>query len=309
MTTPPSPRALPPADDPGTIQLVLAADRNLVRQAGITALSARLRSSLPIHVTFLTPQRDVALPAWLSVLAALRSEGLSCDLLAVDVQLLDLQVAEHLTLTTYYRLLTPSLLAPGTSRAIYLDCDVLVGRDLAALWTTSLDGQPIGAVPDHNFTSWDRIGLSPSDGYFNAGVLLLDIPQIRRDRMFEEALQFSQEHPERLTWSDQCALNATLARRWRALGSEWNFQYADLLAEVRSKGLHAAVAKARSSVMHFNNYDRPWLPESAHPLRDTYFAVAQRHSALDLAVTQSVAARWIRLKRRVKWRLMSAGMA
>ena len=155
---------------------------------------------------------------------------------------------------------------------------MLVGCDLAALWSTPLQGRPIGAVPDANFTSWDRLGLTPADGYFNAGVLLLDLARIRLDRIFEAALQFSQAYPERLTWSDQCALNATLAGNWFPLASQWNYQYADVVAEVRANGLTAAVAKAASSVMHFNNYDRPWLPESAHPLRDRLFGVAQRHA-------------------------------
>src|SRR5678815_945027 len=105
------------------IDLVLASDRNLIRQAGITALSAAAASSLPVRATFLTPAADAGHRDWGLVEAALRRRGVPCTVVPVSLNASRLQLAEHLTPVTYYRLVLPTLLPESQRRAIYLDCD------------------------------------------------------------------------------------------------------------------------------------------------------------------------------------------
>src|SRR5262245_42672933 len=116
------------------IEVVLASDRNLIKQAGITALGALERTSTPLNVTFLTPAADEGHPDWKVVTDLVRAEGAPCTLRPVTFRPTTLQLAQHLTEVTYYRLLLPELLPTTLHRVIYLDCDVYVGRDLAGLW-------------------------------------------------------------------------------------------------------------------------------------------------------------------------------
>jgi len=285
------------------IHVVLASDRNLVRQAGIAALSARRQTAAPLRVTFLTPAQDASSGLWDTVTRALAAERTECEVRPVQIALPELQLAAHLTPVTYYRLLLPRLLPERDERVIYLDCDVLVNTDLGELWAHELGDRSLAGVPDPKFQEWTRLGIDPSDGYFNAGVLLLDLASIRRERLFEAALRFSQEHPEALTWSDQCALNRVFTKRWSPLDKRWNYQHAAMVQDASESGLARAVEIASTSVVHFNNYNRPWLPESWHPLQRRYFAVVASRPELDPRVSPTLSQRVTRLKRMVKWRV------
>ena len=53
-----------------------------------------------------------------------------------------------MTSTTYHRLLLPQLLPEEVTRAIWLDCDLLVTTDLVRLWETDLGGFHLLAVRD-----------------------------------------------------------------------------------------------------------------------------------------------------------------
>ena len=285
------------------IDIVLASDRNLIRQAGITALSAARASSLPVRATFLTPQADADHRDWGLVEAALRKRGVSYSLVPVTLNASRLQLAEHLTAVTYYRLVLPTLLPEGQRRAIYLDCDVIVHRDLAELWSMKMNDMPIAAAPDLNFRDWSRLGIESADGYFNAGVLLLDLHVIRTTGAFESALEFSRENPGALTWSDQCALNRVFTRKWIRLDRHWNYQYSTFMDDIRQHGMRAAVEAASKSVIHFNNYERPWLAEFPHPLKKFYLSVVAANPELASPSSRTIPQQLQYLKRLIKWRI------
>ena len=127
------------------IHVVLASDRNLVRQAGIAALSARRQTAAPLRVTFLTPAQDASSGLWDTVTRALAAERTECEVRPVQIALPELQLAAHLTPVTYYRLLLPRLLPERDERVIYLDCDVLVNTDLESYgrMNSGIDPSPV----------------------------------------------------------------------------------------------------------------------------------------------------------------------
>jgi len=284
------------------IHLVLASDRNLIRQAGVTALSAIKHASEPIHFTFLTPPDDENHPHWLIVRSLVCRNGATCDVISVAFDRSTLQLSNHLTPATYYRLLLPDVLPSSLKRAIYIDCDVIVGRDVADLWALDMRGKPIAAVEDVDFRDWSKLGIDASEGYFNAGVLVLDLELIRARASFAAALAFSQEHASALTWSDQCALNKIFVGNWRRLAKHWNYQHSAFLKDIRTLGMARARGLAVNAVLHFNNYERPWLVDSRHPLRTHYTAILQAHPELDMSQPMAIKHYWKALKRTVKWK-------
>jgi lipopolysaccharide biosynthesis glycosyltransferase len=297
----------PPAAAPEAIHVVLASDRNLIRQVGITALSAIEHSSLPMRFTIVTPERDRSDPDWRTVISLLEARGATCDVVPVTFDASSFQMAGHLTQTAYYRLLLPELLAPDCHRVIYMDCDVYVGCDLAALWTLDIGDNPMGAVDDPAFSDWGRIGLEPRGGYFNSGVLLLDIQRIRKHAYFQATIDDAVANPEALTWSDNCALNRVFNGRWHRLDRRWNYLQSYFVADIRAHGLAEAKRIAGSSVHHFNSYNKPWLFETAHPLKKQYFSVVKEHPELNPATAATPGKCWIRFRRAVKWQLIALG--
>ena len=94
-----------------------------------------------------------------------------------------------MTSTTYHRLLLPRLVPREVTRAIWLDCDLLVTTDLVRLWETDLGGCHLLAVRDpvvplvssrYGIRRWRELGIAPDAPYFNAGVMLLDVDRWRR---------------------------------------------------------------------------------------------------------------------------------
>ncbi|HXP73324.1 MAG TPA: glycosyltransferase family 8 protein, partial [Stellaceae bacterium] len=146
-----------------------------------------------------------------------------------DSALGGLTVGANITLMTYARLLMADLLPRELDRILYLDGDILVRGELQKLWIVDLRGRTVGAVvdlPRYQFNH--RLGLPPDAPYFNAGVLLIDLRRWRQLDIGSRCLAFAREHPSRLQWWDQCALNFVLHDDWISLDRVWNFQSMDV---------------------------------------------------------------------------------
>jgi|GEM_PF-1648776 len=129
----------------------------------------------------------------------------------------------------YCRILLPRLL--DVPRMIYLDCDVLVCRDLSELFDIELSpGKILAAVPDSETLTLgdDSCALAramnlPADGrYFNSGVMLLDLNGLRKENFTEKSLEFFKNWRGDYRFHDQSAFNFLLHGRIQELPEHWN---------------------------------------------------------------------------------------
>ena len=196
-----------------------------------------------------------------------------------DAFLKDLKQRDDLTVATYYRLLLGEVLPPELERVLYLDCDMMVRGDLAELWRMTLGSALVGAVPDPGFAANHILGLPPGASYFNAGLLLIDLVRWRAERVGAAALAFAADHPDRLTYNDQCALNWILRDNWLALDPKWNLQTGVLSRTINGwpKYFRPPPPVAETSrIVHFNSPGRPWLYVDDHPFKPDYLAYKAR---------------------------------
>lgn len=173
---------------------------------------------------------------------------LSVEWLRPDVELVrDLPVSDHISIAAYLRLLMPALLPDDVKRVIYMDADMLVRRSLTALWREPQGDDAILAVQDLAAPYFDaeasipqfercrghlaafapvanfqELGLPSDNKYFNSGLLVVDVDKWRREQIGRQVLDCLRDHREHVLWWDQYALNAVLARQWRALDLRWN---------------------------------------------------------------------------------------
>ena len=98
----------------------------------------------------------------------------------------------HFTVETYYRLLLPELL-PRIDKIIYMDGDTVVEGDISTLWRVDLGDKLAGVTPairQSNFTKHkDLLGMAENAMYFNAGVLLLDLVNLRQFGLLDKAIE------------------------------------------------------------------------------------------------------------------------
>jgi len=129
---------------------------------------------------------------------------------------------------TYCRILLPHLL--DVPRLIYLDCDVLVFRDLAQLFDLELaPGKVLAAARDSETLSLaddsptiaDAINLPREGAYFNCGVMLMNLDELRKQDFFERAVEFLNRKSAYRFW-DQSAINFLLYGQIDELPEYWN---------------------------------------------------------------------------------------
>ena len=130
---------------------------------------------------------------------------------------------------TYCRTLLPRLL--DVSRLIYLDCDVLVFRDLSELFNLELSsGKVLAAVADSETLSLgqdcqtiaDGMGLPAEGVYFNAGVMLLNLNELRKQNFTEKSFEFFEKWRGHYRFHDQSAINFLLHGQIEELPEHWN---------------------------------------------------------------------------------------
>lgn len=177
----------------------------------------------------------------------------------------------HISHATYYRLLIPQILPEDIHKVLYLDCDIIVRHSLLPLWETDMDGYALAAVIDNldiEKETYNRLKYPPHLGYFNAGVLLLNLKYWRANNIQGEIQSYMKDHAEDILFSDQDILNYVLRERKILLPIEYNFQTAYLYDYWNEK----EVLEARKDpvILHYTT-GKPWNEGSGHPYRSTFF--------------------------------------
>lgn len=132
------------------------------------------------------------------------------------------------TIAAFYRLLLPEVLSDDIKKIIYLDADIIVNLDIVDLWEESLDigGKEaiIGAVADSGMIGVKRNKNAINNGYFNVGVLVLNLDAIRNmgcNYMLEMADKLFTIHQD-WPYLDQDLLNYIFADECKFLPERYN---------------------------------------------------------------------------------------
>jgi lipopolysaccharide biosynthesis glycosyltransferase len=223
--------------------------------------------------------------------------------------------AHHLSPATYYRLAIPEVLG-HLDRVLYLDSDILVRSSLQPLWAMDMTEVTVGAVRSVNYPSigtwgaldnWRAFGVSPRLPYFNAGVLLIDVPRWRASSVTERVMDVMNSGLTNGNIVDQQALNVVLAGSWLELPPTWNMQ-TPLIDDRRGAHLlydDETIDEARTdpSIVHFLDRPKPWQVDCINPFRSEWRRVAEETAFAPLQLEKAS-----RLES-LKWRIKRAGVA
>jgi lipopolysaccharide biosynthesis glycosyltransferase len=233
------------------------------------------RGKLDVRVHYLHSPR-LTDAARTRLMAVVERGGGSLDLLEIpDGDVADFPSDHRFTAAMWYRLFLPELL-PHVERVLYLDADTLAVDALRPLWRTDLEGHWVAAVTNV-FEPWSvgrpaELGLAAPESYFNSGVLLLNLAEMRRDGRGEALRTCARERGQNLLWPDQDALNIVLGERRLSLHPRWNCMNSVLSFPWSAEVLGADAveeARARPGIRHFEGPGRnkPWHPLSRAPGR------------------------------------------
>lgn len=181
----------------------------------------------------------------------------------------------RITIETYYRLFITELLPDDIHKIIYLDGDMICRKSLRKLWDTNLDDMPIGAVHDMDETlhlGTKRLPYMPSDGYFNAGMLLINVDYWREHHALDTFLNIIKERSECIVFHDQDILNMAFHDKKVWLPLTYNFQNGFLFPESERKCVPEIVDEIESTmqdpaIIHYCTGVKPWNVCCTHPQR------------------------------------------
>lgn len=183
------------------------------------------------------------------------------------------------SLSQYARLFVSSDLPKGLSRVLYLDCDIIVAKNIRELWNLNLQGKTIGALMDA-FSKYYRsnINLEKNDIMFNSGVMLIDLDKWTKNRVEEKLLQFITKKNGVIQQGDQGALNAVLSRdtycfepRFNSVTIFYDFSYEEMMIYRKPPKFYNAEsvkeAVENPSIIHFTTSflsKRAWMKGCKH---------------------------------------------
>ena len=164
---------------------------------------------------------------------------------------------EWISKETYYRLLAQKLLPQEVDRILWLDSDLIILDDLNDFYNTDLQGNLIVAceleIKDKDYAeTMKRLTLPPDTKYFNAGVNLYDMENIRKKIDPDVYMQYVQFLGKRLKFADQDVLNAVFYKLVYFVGEEYNY------TKVYGLKSQQKIEFTKLKIIHYNGGIKPW---------------------------------------------------
>ena len=238
-----------------TVNLFFACDERYLPLFAVALSSLKTHRDVTRSYAIYVLHTDVSDATAMKVRSRFEESGFSLTFRNVSREVASftdrLHTRDYYSKATYYRLLIPELY-PNMKKALYLDSDILLRGDVARLFDTDLTGMLVGAVPDGfvNFVPLlrkyveNRVGVLPGVPYFNAGVLLMNLEEMRKIGFGELFLKLLSAVTFRVA-QDQDYLNVLCRGRVKFLPDFWNFMP---LGQPKSEPL----------LVHFNLDSKPW---------------------------------------------------
>lgn len=188
-----------------------------------------------------------------------------------------LEAKEHITTETFYRFLILDILKVYP-KVLYLDCDMIIMRDVAELYDIELGDNLLGAALDPDFTGQcnganpetkkyceEVLKLKDCFKYFQAGVLLLNVEELNKTITVEKLLEMSDTGIYK--YSDQDILNVVCEGRVTYLDMAWN-----MLTDCNHSRWHDVIkfapyyimdayeeARKHPYIIHYAGFLKPWM--------------------------------------------------
>ena len=145
-------------------------------------------------------------------------------------------------------------------QALYLDCDIVVTRDLSEIFALDLGSHPLGAVRDLGGEVYF------GEQIFNSGVLLINVNYWRENDIAGQLIEMTDNLHDKVTQDDQSILNMLFENRWMELPFAYNCitlhtTFSDYEPE---KGLYPPV-------IHYLTERKPWKEYTQSIYREVWW--------------------------------------
>lgn len=182
---------------------------------------------------------------------------------------------------TLLRLFLPTLL-PQLDKILYIDGDTIVQDNLAELFHTDISSCCVAAARDtaciYHPDFIRALDINDEHWYFNAGVTLLNLKELRAIDLLEKVAVFTRAHYNVIAAPDQDSLNHICQGRTLYIHPRYNMNYSvekDVARRVWGRE-QVKEAKASPTIIHFIGPIKPWSVLSVHPQRKKWWKTLKK---------------------------------
>ena len=268
------------------MNIVLSTDNNYVQHCCVTITSI-LANNTDVRLFILSEGLYTSNVELIRTLVY--SLGGTVDFIIVQSSLLSgfpmPESITHISIATYYRLFVASLLPEDINKIIYMDCDLVIRKSLKDLWDTDMTQFALAAVYQDdplllNTNEFVRLDIQPQIGYFNAGVIIINLDFWRENDVESKLVTYINENYDRIVFHDQDTLNAVLKNHTKCLDCTWNMHATFFTRAIYSfTSPHCIIYRQQilngygkdPSVVHFVGCFKPWNWDCVHPYKKEYY--------------------------------------
>ena len=182
-----------------------------------------------------------------------------------------LYTRDYYTKTTYFRLFLPELY-PQYDKVLYLDSDIVILEDIANLYNIDIGENLVGAIPDDIIQNGKElqeyaekvVGVATYKNYFNAGILLMNLEELRKFK-FQEKFLYLLGTTKFSVAQDQDYLNRICKGRVKYIDNSWDV----MPAPGRNK------KDEELKLLHFNLTYKPWRSDNV-PYKEFFWKYAKK---------------------------------
>lgn len=248
-----------------SINVCLACDDNYSKFAGVVIASILANANPKDRLNFYILDGGISEDNKQKIQSLKFIKDCEINFITIDESMFEeykkVKTHKYVTLATYYRLKLPSLL-PEISRVIYLDCDMVVTTSLSNLFNKELGEKPLAGVSD---IKKKRVKANPT--YVNAGMLVMDLDNMRRHNLEEKFLDWTRGHIDTIKTGDQEIINEVCRGNILVVEDEWNVQ--------SSNFTNRSSYTNEPKIVHYTAQLKPWHFGSFSYHRNLYFKYLQ----------------------------------
>lgn len=180
----------------------------------------------------------------------------------------DAPIFRHYTSEMYYRLAAHQFLPNDLDRVLYLDPDIVVINTVKSFYESDFENCLFIAAEHKHSTKvaslFNKLRLKTPNakGYFNTGVLLMNLEGMRKAVNVKDIYQFIEENRLKLVLPDQDVLNALYWDKIKPADCyRYNFdaRYYEITKRLPNPKYSLEWIKQNTVFIHYCGKDKPWM--------------------------------------------------
>ncbi|PPC86695.1 MAG: glycosyl hydrolase [Methylotenera sp.] len=249
--------------------VVFGCDESYVMHLSV-AIKSLIENNSDTHMIIFVINSDISSKNWDNIKSLdIHKKHTLINEKVSEFELNDLVTKGQFTKATYYRLLIETLVP--YDKVLYIDSDVVVNGSLRNFWNFELKDHYLAAVEDPGYDE-NYLEMSPNARYFNAGVMLINLKKWRDELTSQQVIKFIRTQESKLTWLDQCALNAVINGRWARVSPKYNLQTSIIGMDFKDKQIRydfcdTSEAIRHPTIIHYTGWSKPWHAYNDHPYK------------------------------------------